>query len=487
MNKNKKGFAGVALLILLAAGLIGAGIYEGLKKSQPVPTPNITVGATGVVQAQAFYLSGSGATASQNTISLTSFKLSDASTTIVMADFTNGIGYGTIEPGSSKEEQISFTGITQNVDGSATLTGVTRGLNFVLPCTAVTAYQKAHAGGTKFVLSNTACFYSQFPSTGSTSTINAVWTFATSGIPVLSTTATSSFVTPDQFITKGYADSLSFSGAPNGSLTQKGIYQEATKAQTVAGTAVGSTGADLVVPNSYFSNTPSATATVPVTDSDGTLPTGFVKQTASSSYNFLGNMNFASTTNSGTSTIQNAKINNNLVVSGNATLSGVNSGNFPNLISASTTNVTNNGTNETNIFSVSIPGGTLLTGNVIKAETTLEYVTRFTSVSNFILRLKYGSTNIATSTISLTSSSQKPSGKLSVELFSAGTTSSQEANMFYLFPEATPTSTITWNSRLVGTSAEDSTTAKNLTLSMEVSGANDVVTAYNWYVAKLIQ
>lgn len=302
------------------------------------------------------------------------------------------------------------------------------------------------------------------------------------------TSVTTSSISNNQYLaSKGYVDSVAFSGAPNGSLTQKGIYQEATKAQTVAGTAVGSTGADLVVPNSYFSNTPSATATVPVTDSDGTLPTGFVKQTASSSYNFLGNMNFASTTNSGTSTIQNAKINNNLVVSGNATLSGVNSGNFPNLISASTTNVTNNGTNETNIFSVSIPGGTLLTGNVIKAETTLEYVTRFTPVSNFILRLKYGSTNIATSTISLTSGNQKPAGKLFVELFSAGTTSSQEANMFYLFPETTPTSTITWNSRLVGTSAEDSTTAKNLTLSMEVSGANDVVTAYNWYVAKLIQ
>ena len=49
------------------------------------------------VQAQKFRLSGSGITASATSVSLQTFKLSDASTTITMADFGD-IGYGTLEP-----------------------------------------------------------------------------------------------------------------------------------------------------------------------------------------------------------------------------------------------------------------------------------------------------------------------------------------------------------------------------------------------------
>ena len=59
--------------------------------------------------------------------------------------------------------------------------------------------------------------------------------------------------TGNQFVNKTYADNLAISGAPNGSVSQKGIFQEATQAQIVAGTQVGSTGADLVINPSTLS------------------------------------------------------------------------------------------------------------------------------------------------------------------------------------------------------------------------------------------
>jgi len=113
---------------------------------------------TGFVQCQELKLAGAGISVSDTSIILQSFKQIDGSTNIVMADFGD-VGYGTLEPGTSREEQISFTGITQNGSGTATLTGVTRGLKFVSDYTADAALRHAHAGASVFRISNTAAFY----------------------------------------------------------------------------------------------------------------------------------------------------------------------------------------------------------------------------------------------------------------------------------------------------------------------------------------
>jgi len=111
------------------------------------------------VQAQKFKLAGSGCTSIDTSIVLTSMKLPDGTTNVSMADFGT-IGFATIEPGTVKEEQISFTGISIDVDtDAATLTGVIRGLRFVYPYDEVSANKKSHAGGSLLVLSNTAGFY----------------------------------------------------------------------------------------------------------------------------------------------------------------------------------------------------------------------------------------------------------------------------------------------------------------------------------------
>lgn len=55
-----------------------------------------------------------------------------------------------------------------------------------------------------------------------------------------------------QKATKAYADALAIAGAPNASTTAKGIVEEATQAEIIAGTAAGSTAARLFINPSTF-------------------------------------------------------------------------------------------------------------------------------------------------------------------------------------------------------------------------------------------
>lgn len=115
------------------------------------------------IQGVKYKLAGSGITATATTIILQSFKLPDG--TNITTDMIGGTSYMTLEPGSDgKIESISFTTVTQNADGTATLTGVIRGLQFVFPYTQDTDLRKAHAGGTIAILSNSAAFYNEFVS-----------------------------------------------------------------------------------------------------------------------------------------------------------------------------------------------------------------------------------------------------------------------------------------------------------------------------------
>ncbi len=111
-----------------------------------------------VVQTQELQLAGSGISATATSIVLKSFLLPDGETEVTMTDFGD-VGFMTLEPGTSREEQISFTGITQNADGTATLTGVIRGLAFSFPYATDSTLKKSHAGSTIAVVSNTAGFY----------------------------------------------------------------------------------------------------------------------------------------------------------------------------------------------------------------------------------------------------------------------------------------------------------------------------------------
>ncbi len=194
------------------------------------------------VQAQTFTLAGAGAILGATSIVLSSFKQIDGVTDLTMTNFGDK-GFLTLEPNNGTlEEQVSFTGVTQNANGTVTLTGVSNVL-FISPYTESSGLAKTHAGGVPVIITNTAGFYNQFANKKDDETITGQWQFPNdAGTPTLG----ASYVAPtlnNQVASKGYADSLTFSGAPDASTTQKGIVQEASTAQVNAGTATGSTGA----------------------------------------------------------------------------------------------------------------------------------------------------------------------------------------------------------------------------------------------------
>lgn len=196
-------------------------------------------------QIQPQTLAGSGSSIADTSLTLVTFNDIDGNP-LVMADFGT-VGYGTLEPGSqAQEEQMSFTGITANANGTVTLTGV-KHVDFLTPYTETSGLQKSHAGGTRFVISNTSGFYNTFPNKLDDETIQGTWTFTNPNVPRMDVEPSYLAGSELQFATKEYVDSVATSGAPNASTTVKGIVQEATQAQNDARTTTGSTGARLFI------------------------------------------------------------------------------------------------------------------------------------------------------------------------------------------------------------------------------------------------
>lgn len=194
------------------------------------------------VQNQATTLAGSGAIIGATSIILTSFTGIDG-TPLAMTDFGTK-GFATINPDGESEEQIVFTGLTQNGNGTCTLTGVSN-VSFTAPYTETSGLATTHTGGSIFIITNTSGYYNTFSNKLNDETISGLWNLPNNGnTPTLGTV----YVAPTtdlQIPSKKYVDTVAVSGAPNAAPTVKGIVQEATTAQVNAGTNTGSTGAVL--------------------------------------------------------------------------------------------------------------------------------------------------------------------------------------------------------------------------------------------------
>lgn len=172
------------------------------------------------IQAQTFRIYGSGNAIGDTTLTLTSLKQIDGTTNITMTDFGSK-GFMTLEPGNSiQEEQISFTGVTQNAGGTATLTGV-KTVGFVSPYTETSGLAKAHPGGGAAVISNTAGFYNRVATKDNDETITGTWTFTSTAKPLFNANPT--FSDDKELITKKYADDLAIAGSPDATTSIKGI------------------------------------------------------------------------------------------------------------------------------------------------------------------------------------------------------------------------------------------------------------------------
>lgn len=110
-------------------------------------------------------------------IILNSFTEPVTGTPYTMALLNTSIVYATIAPRTTSSEFISFTGITQNADGTATLTGVTRGLAKKYPFTTDTAYKLPHSGQSPFILSDAPQVFEKYVNVDNDFTINGLWTF----------------------------------------------------------------------------------------------------------------------------------------------------------------------------------------------------------------------------------------------------------------------------------------------------------------------
>lgn len=248
-----------------------------------------------------------------------------------------------------------------------------------------------------------------------------------------------------QKATKAYVDTL---GNVNASTTARGIVEEATSAEMIAGTAAGGTGARLFLNPSLVAET--GTDKIVKTKSTGLLDASIIPSTA----------------------VDKIEVDATEVTVGNTAT-------------------------ETTIFDCTIPGGTLSTNNAVRLKI---FVSNFneTNSGTFAVRLKYGGTTIATADNGGNSFGTNVTGlKGWIEgyLVADGSTSAQKGVIRYEFAADSAeenTRAAVGISKVFatgnGTATQVSTGDLTMTVTIQNSGtsANDSFTAEFWVVEKII-
>lgn len=160
----------------------------------------------------------------QNTIQLQSFADPITAVPYTMTLLNTSIGFGTIQPKTSSVEFVSFTGITQNSDGTALLTGVVRGLQRYYPFTTNAAYQLPHSGQSTFILSDMPQLFQEYAGIGSNNIFSGTQEFqgvATFDVSPIVPTPLSSATTAAASV--AYVNAIAIAGAPDASNTVIGI------------------------------------------------------------------------------------------------------------------------------------------------------------------------------------------------------------------------------------------------------------------------
>lgn len=241
--KYKRGFVNIIVpLIIGGLAVITGAIISNILHSESAPSTK--VGAVNYVTGGGTYRLASSISSTQNTIRLSSFKEPVSGIPYTMSYLNSSKEYGTLDPQTNNSEFISFTGITQNADGTATLTGVIRGLSRSYPYSASSTFQLTHSGQSIFILSNTPQIY------------NDIY---------------------------DYINNATTSGAVDASPTVKGIVEISTAAEAASHAAASSsqTSAYLALTSSIASSTRTAnTAQVVVTSAtDGYIDSSYINTT----------------------------------------------------------------------------------------------------------------------------------------------------------------------------------------------------------------
>lgn len=250
---------------LFITALIIGGLVFGYNKYQE---SQISVGGDLLIGGQNYTLNQS-VSSTDVAITLSSFTIPQSGAEITDS-YIGDIEYGTIEPGnSSRQEFISFTGITQNADGTATLTGVARGLAPVTPYTASTTYAFSHAGSVRFIISDAPSKWDRVAFKSNDEAVTGLWNF-NSYLPTSSITATSS----NQLANKTYVDNVVNAGAATSTESNGGIVELATQLEMASSTD-GGVLKPLVLQAKYSTSTPDGTSQaglyVPISKNNGKL------------------------------------------------------------------------------------------------------------------------------------------------------------------------------------------------------------------------
>ena len=292
------------LIGLFIGGLVAiGGLFAGLHYAPQTPAASTqSFGAFTPVESIPFTVAKT-VLPTDNTITLSSFTTPDGRN-LTMSNF-GSIGYGTLDPNNLQRlESITFSGIVDNANGTVTLTGVTRGNDFISPYSASSTLSQIHLVGSNFILSNTAGFYGQqFLFANNTATSSATLVFGSTTPPTYDADPIWANFSTQVLADVSYVNSVVAAGAANASETVKGIVQLATATQAALGTATGSTGARLDLPASLATSTPTfqGTNVIPVTGTSNKLSQLFLDLTQT--FNVSGLWNFSATTTMATSTV----------------------------------------------------------------------------------------------------------------------------------------------------------------------------------------
>ncbi len=205
--KTQKGFINLVLAGIIGGCLVLGSLYSYIKHhSQQMPQQvygdyNPTGGQT--------YRLQSSISSTASSITLTSFKEPISGIKYTMSYLNSSIEYATIDPqNNTSKEFISFTGITQNSDNTATLTGVSRGLGFSYPYTASTTLAQAHSGQAILILSNPPQLTNQYANKSNSEYITGqMWGFQDPPYFVNAATST------NQAASIAYVNGIAFGGA----------------------------------------------------------------------------------------------------------------------------------------------------------------------------------------------------------------------------------------------------------------------------------
>lgn len=230
----------IAALLLLTGGYIG---YN----------PESVFGAFQPVGGTTYRLQSSVGLANTS-LTLSSFK-SRSGIPWTMSMLDTDIVYATIDPQTSSSEFVSFTGIVQNPNGTATITGLTRGLSDFYPFTASSTMQRPHAGQAVFIISDAPQLFNEYAAKRNNTVFSGFVEF-TSGVGFdVAATSSDECTGSTEYCTKAYIDAGLNQGAATSTETNIGLVELSTNTEIAAGTASSSATGPLVPPNKFFNAT----------------------------------------------------------------------------------------------------------------------------------------------------------------------------------------------------------------------------------------